>query len=224
MAKMVKRRGFIIEEIAKIENLELADKLAQANGKSKSNRYIRRHNEHKEEDLKRLQRMILGLEPWPKVSYSHLLIHNNNGKDRDVARQHFFPWKILQHAIMNVIGEDIYKNLIADSFACVPGKGLHHGVKRMKMMLRRYPEYRFFWKTDYKKYYHSIYHNLIKENLERKFKDKRFIELMVLTVLNYTPEEEIFEQLDDSERRTEERFANRGKHKSASGKLCGLAS
>ena len=208
---MPKRKGYIIEQIADIDNLRAADKMAQAGGKAKRNRFIRRHNARAEEDLKELQRMILE-EDWPEVTYSKLIVHNDNGKDRDIARQNFFPWKILQHAIIRVIGLDIYRNIIADSFACVPGKGLHYGVKRLKKMLRKNPEYKFFWKADYKKYYQSIPHDVLKTNLERKFKDRRFIRLMEITILSYTPEQDVLDSLEYERNRTEKRFANRCKH------------
>lgn len=212
---MPKRKGYIIEQIADIDNLRAADKMAQAGGKAKRNRFIRRHNARAEEDLKELQRMILE-EDWPEVTYSKLIVHNDNGKDRDIARQNFFPWKILQHAIIRVIGLDIYRNIIADSFACVPGKGLHYGVKRLKKMLRKNPEYKFFWKADYKKYYQSIPHDVLKTNLERKFKDRRFIRLMEITILSYTPEQDILDSLEHERNRTEKRFANRSKYQPAS--------
>lgn len=212
---MPKRKGYIMEQIADIDNLRAADKMAQAGGKAKRNRFIRRHNARAEEDLKELQRMILE-EDWPEVTYSKLIVHNDNGKDRDIARQNFFPWKILQHAIIRVIGLDIYRNIIADSFACVPGKGLHYGVKRLKKMLRKNPEYKFFWKADYKKYYQSIPHDVLKTNLERKFKDRRFIRLMEITILSYTPEQDILDSLEYERNRTEKRFANRSKYQPAS--------
>lgn len=80
------------------------------------------------------------------------------------------------------------------------------------MMLRRYPEYRYFWKADCKKYYQSIPHSVLIANLERKFKDKRFIRLMEITILSYTSEQEILELLEDEQSKSEKRFANRCKH------------
>ena len=55
---MPKRKGYIIEKIADLDNLRIADKNAQA-GKVKKNRYIRRHNDRAEADLQELRRMIL---------------------------------------------------------------------------------------------------------------------------------------------------------------------
>ena len=72
---MPKRKGFIIEQVADMDNLRAADKEAQAKGKAKRNRYIRRHNMRAEEDLQELQRMILE-EDWPEVVYSKLVVHN----------------------------------------------------------------------------------------------------------------------------------------------------
>ena len=131
---MPKREGYIIEQIADMNNLKAANKEAQSGGKAKKNRHIRRHNAKLTEHLEELQRMILE-EDWPDVVYSPMVVDNDNGKRRKVDRKNFYPWRILEQAIIRVVGIKIWKDLIADSFACVPGKGLHYGVKRMKKML-----------------------------------------------------------------------------------------
>ena len=203
---MPKRKGYLIEQIADIKNLEAADKEAQA-GKVKKNRYIRRHNLHAKEDLEALQKMILTLD-FPDASYHDMILQNDQGKQRKIAKQSYFPWRIFHHAVMRVIGETLYKNLIADTFACVPGKGLHYGVKRMRMMLRRYPDYKYFWKVDYKKYYQSIPHEVAMQAFRRKFKDKRFLQLMEIAIFNYDSGQEIIDILNE-EQRKKARYANR---------------
>lgn len=209
---MVKRKGFILEQIASMENLEAADREAQA-GKVKKNRHIRRHNLHAREDLEKLQRMILTLT-FPKPDYREMEVHNDSGKDRIIDKQRYFPWRPLHHAIMRVIGPDLYKSLIYDSFACVPGKGLHHGVKRLRMMLRRYPEYRWFWKTDYKKFYQSIPHGTIMDTFRRKYKDERFLKLIDIAILNYDTKDDILDAIDE-EKEKKVRRAHRRVHQPA---------
>lgn len=209
---MVRRKGHILEQIADMDNLRAADKEAQA-GKVKKNRHIRRHNLHQEKDLEALQRMILTLD-FPKPDYTEMEVHNDSGKDRIIDKQDYFPWRILHHAIMRVIGKDIYGGLILDSFACVPGRGLHHGVKRLKMMLRRYPEYRWYWKTDYKKYYQSIPHETILKALRRKYKDERFIKLIDIAILNYETKQEIIDSLE-KEKEKKARYSHRRVHEPA---------
>lgn len=196
---MPKRRGYIIEQIADMENLKAADKEAQA-GKVKKNRHIRRHNLHAEKDLLELQRMILTLD-FPEPRYREMELLNDSGKRRVIEKQDYHPWRILHHAIMRVIGDDMYKSLIADTFACITGKGLHYGVKRLKMMLRRYPEYTWYWKTDYKKYYQSIPHEVAMQAFRRKFKDKRFLKLMEVAIFNYDSGQEIIDILNEEHRK-----------------------
>lgn len=214
--KEAKRIGYLIERIADIDNLRDADREAQS-GKVTKNRYIRRHNKQAEEDLRELQLMILTLD-FPPCEYDFMDVVSDAGKLRHIARQKYYPWRILHHAIMRVIGPYIYKSLIYDTFACIKGKGLHFGVKRMKMMLRRYPEYKWFWKTDYKKFYLSIPHEVIRDALRHKFKDERFISLMDIAVFSYVSEEDVTEALNE-ERQIKARCANRRIHKSTSRKL-----
>jgi len=196
---MPKRIGHIFEQIVDMDNLRAADKEAQA-GKVKKNRHIRRHNLWAEQDLQMIQRMMLNLD-FPEPDYEDMIVHNDNGKDRKIARQRYVPWRIVHHAIMRVVGPELYKNLIADTFACVPGKGIHYGVKRLRMMLRRYPEYRYFWKADYKKYYQSIPHESAMQAFRRKYKDEKFLALMEVAIFNYDSGQVIIEMLEDEQRK-----------------------
>ena len=204
---MPKRIGHIFEQIADMDNLRAADKEAQA-GKVKKNRYIRRHNLRAEEDLRMIREMILTLN-FPDPGFSDMVVHNDSGKERKIARQNYVPWRIVHHAIMRVIGPDLYRNLIADTFSCVPGKGIHYGVKRVKMMLRRYPEYKYFWKADYKKYYQSIPHEVAMQALRRKYKDERFLKLVEIAIFNYDSGQVILDMLDDERQKRSARSAHR---------------
>jgi len=198
---MPKRIGYIIEKIADMDNLRAADKEAQ-DGKVKKNRHIRRHNLHAEDDLLKLRDMILNID-FPPPMYMDMQLRNDSGKNRSIAKQKYYPWRILHHAIMRVIGEKMFKTLIYDTFASIKGKGLHHGVKRMKMFLRRYTEYKYFWKADYKKYYQSIPHDIAMIPFRRKFKDERFLKLMEIAIFNYDSGQEIIDLLKDEQRKKE---------------------
>lgn len=213
---MPKRKGHILEQIADMDNLLAADKAAQA-GKKK-NRYIRRHNLRQKEDLEVLQGWILNPETLPEAKYKPMTLLNDNGKQRTIGRLDFFPWHVLHHSIMRVVAPIMLKSLIDDTFACVPGKGLHYGVKRMSMMLRRYPEQRWFWKVDYKKYYESIPHETIEAAFRHKFKDEKFMLLVKKSILNYDSGETI-KSLLDAEYRKRARYSHRRISKSDIGKL-----
>jgi len=206
----MKRKGYMIEKIADMDNLRAADLEAQA-GKVKKNRFIRRHNEHAEENLHKLQQMILNLD-FPPPNFTSMEFVSDAGKKRSIIKQSYFPWRILHHAIMRVIEPDFTKNYIHDTSACIKGKGLHFGVKRMKMFLRRFSEYKWFVKTDYKKFYESIPHEVIINALRRKYKDERFIKLVKITILSYNSD---IEKALENEK--EKRSGNRLLYKPANG-------
>lgn len=193
--KRPKKEGFLMERIASIENLRAADHEAQK-GKSKRtiyikgipkkvpNRYVRRHNKNQENELRQLQLMILTLT-FPDPEFLSEYVKSDAGKWREIIKQKFYPWHILEHAIMRVISPYIFKSLINDTFACIKGKGLHFGVKRLKKKLRLHPELQWFWKTDFKKYYPSIPHNNVLICLGKLFKDKSFFILVEKVLLSY---------------------------------------
>jgi len=206
------REGYVLERIASIHNLRKADSLAQ-DGKVKINRYIRRHNLRKEEDLRALQMMILTLT-FPEPEYTSDEIKSDAGKVRQIVKQKYFPWRILHYAIMLVIGPRRYRHLIYDTFACIKGKGLHFGVKRMKMFLRRYPKYRYVVKTDFKKFYQSIPHMSIEKAMRKRFKDENFIRLLHVALFTYDSGEDLIKILEDETAR-KKRSTHWGFHKSA---------
>ncbi len=206
---MAKRKGYILEKIADMDNLRQADRDAQV---GKVNRQIRRHNLKAEENLLKLREMILNLD-FPPPKYTKMTVISDVGKKRDIIKQSYFPWRILHHAIFRVIGEDINKSLIYDTCACIKGKGLHFGVKRMKMFMRRYPEYKWFVKTDIRKYYQSIPHEVIISALRRKFKDEKFIKLIRIALLSYDSGQDIINYLKKDEEK--KRSAYWGVHQSA---------
>jgi hypothetical protein len=192
-----KREGYVIERMAEINNLWSADAEAQDKGKEKRNAHIRRHNEQQAEDLRKLQLMILTLE-FPERHFHPRMIKGDAGKVREIIIQDYFPWRIIPHAMMNVIGDRLYKRLIYDTCACIKGKGLHFGVRRMKMFLRRY-DFTHYWQADFKKFYQSVPHELIIGEIRKMYKDEQFMKFVEMTVCFY--ESDIEELLRDEERK-----------------------
>lgn len=193
--KRPKREGYVLERLALMSNLRKADDDAQA-GKLKENRGIRRHNQRREKDLRLLQKMILTLT-FPPAHYEIMYRKTDAGKVREIAKQRYFPWRILHHDIMIVLGVKLYSSLIMDTFACIKGKGLHFGVKRIKRFMRFHPEYCWIWKTDFKKYYQSMPHQVVGSGLESKVKDEAFMMLVEITLFSYESSEEIDNLLEE---------------------------
>lgn len=203
---MTKKVGYILERIADKENLRRAVKNSQRGGKAKRSKQIRDFNEDAENQIDILQKMILSLE-FPPHHSRKLQRKADKGKIRDLDDEVYMPWKIMSHAIMQVIEPIVIKMLIADTSCCIKGRGCLYGVKRIKRMIRRNPFYKWFSQSDCKKYYQSIDPDYLERALRHKFKDERFIELMKICVLDYYSGDEIKQAIED-ERAKKKRGAN----------------
>ena len=86
-----------------------------------------------------------------------------------------FPDRVLHHAILNVCEPFFERAQIFDSFACRRGKGTRAALFRAQQFTRRYP---WFLKLDVRKYFHSIDHERLKQQLQRLFKDRKLLGLL----------------------------------------------
>ena len=90
----------------------------------------------------------------------------------------------MHHAICNVIEPLFERRLISDSYACRSGKGSHVAVKRAQYFARRY---RFFLKIDIRRYFDSVDHEVLKNLLNRLFKDRQLLPLLHQIIDNAPP-------------------------------------
>lgn len=203
---MTKKKGYLLEQVANIENLRLAVKNSQRGGKAKRSWQIKKFNEHRDTNLLLMQNMVLRLS-FPEHNSRKLQRRADKNKIRDLDDEDYLPWKVMSHAIMQVIEPIVIKMLIADTSCCVPGRGCLYGVKRMKKLLRRNPEYTWAAQSDCKKYYQSISPEYMERVLRHKFKDRKFVKLVLICVFDYYCGEAIETSIRD-EQAKKERSAN----------------
>ncbi|MCK6591996.1 MAG: reverse transcriptase/maturase family protein [Polyangiaceae bacterium] len=85
-----------------------------------------------------------------------------------------FRDRVLHHAMMIPMGPVLERALVADTFACRPGKGTLAAVLRVQHHLRRFP---WFVKADCRAYFASIDHAILRSILSRRFKDPGLLAL-----------------------------------------------
>ena len=203
---MTRKVGYILERIADKDNLRRAVKNSQRGGKAKRSKQIRDFNADAENNIERLRNMILNLD-FPEHHSRKMTRKADRDKIRDLDDEDYMPWKIMSHAIMQVIEPTVNKMLIADTSCCIKGRGCLYGVKRVKKIMRRNPYLTWFSQSDCKKYYQSLDPEYLERALRHKFKDEKFIELMKICVLDYDSGD-IIEQELENEREKKARGTN----------------
>lgn len=97
--------------------------------------------------------------------YKSRIIHEP--KERTIYILDFAPDRIVQHALMRVVAPLWQAMFIQDSYACIPGRGIHAGSRRTMEFVRRNT---YCLKCDIHKFYLSIDHNILLSIVKRKIK------------------------------------------------------
>jgi hypothetical protein len=164
----------LFEKIVSFDNLVLAHKNARK-GKTRYKEVIYVDN-NLESCINEIQGLLV--EETYKVSNYKVFNKKENGKVRKIASLPYYPDRIIQWAIIQVIGEIFDKHLIYDTYSSIKGKGIHFGFRRLKMLLHKQKDKQYCLKLDISKYYQSVDKQILKNMLERKFKDKKLLNLL----------------------------------------------
>lgn len=158
----MKRVGYLIDKIADMDNLYDAFRKASRGKQGKEE--VRRYGECLDENVSLLRQQILSGDV--RVGhYRYFTIYDP--KERIICAADFNE-RVLHHAIMNVCMSYFDRSLIDTTYATRKGKGIYAALDKA---VWGFSKYRYSLKLDFRKYYDSICHDVLKKLLRRKFKD-----------------------------------------------------
>lgn len=149
-----------------------------------------------------------------KTSEYEIFILNEGKKKRDVYKLPFFPDRIAQWAILQVIEPFLVANMTADTYSAIPGKGIqpivndlrgYYKTKRVdgkkksvwvpSILLSDEENTRYCYKIDLHHYYQSINHEILKQKFRKVFKDPELLWLLdeIADSINTATEEDLIE-------------------------------
>lgn len=169
----MKRKGNLYHLIYNMDNLRLADKKA-SRGKSYQKGVIE-HKKVQEDNILKLH-YILRNKEYRTSPYIHFQIMED--KLRDISRLPFFPDRIAQHAVANIVEPILSSTFIADSYAAISGKGIHKASFALRKALKNNNDLKYCLKLDIRKFYPSIPHGILKQLIRRKIKCQDTLNLL----------------------------------------------
>lgn len=149
-----------------------------------------------------------------KTSEYEIFILNEGKKKRDVYKLPFFPDRIAQWAILQIIEPFLLANMTADTYSAIPGKGIqpivddlrgHYKTKIVdgkkksvwvpSILLTDEENTRYCYKIDLHHYYQSINHEVLKQKFRKVFKDPELLWLLdeIADSINTATEEDLIE-------------------------------
>lgn len=172
----MKRYGDIYPKICTIENL----REAHANARKDKLFYqeVKMVDADPDSFLKAIQEMLLNETYEISASDYAKSIINDKGKERELAKLAYYPHRIIQWAIMLQIEPVFMEVFCSHTCASIKDRGISKALDLVQEYLQDVPGTQYCLKIDVSKFYPSIDHEILKQLLERKFKDRRLLSLL----------------------------------------------
>lgn len=173
----MKRHGNLYEQVCEIENLRVA--LLSASKTKTHIRSVKKVLAEEDRYLKELRNLLLN-EKFVNGKY-HVFQLTERGKERTIHSLPFFPDRIIHHAIVQVCAPFWIKSFIRDTYASIPGRGIHDGVRRIQRIIPHCGGH-YVLKCDITKFYPSVDHQVLKEILRKQIKDPKLLNLLDIII------------------------------------------
>ena len=93
-----------------------------------------------------------------------------------------FRDSIVQHTIYNMYYYEFDKRFIHDNYGCRKGKGTHKASQKLQDSMRCYDGDKYYVQMDIRKYYYSVNHEILKDQITRVVKDTDVVNLIMMFV------------------------------------------
>lgn len=178
----MKRIGNLYWEICSFENLFEAHMKARK-GKAHYTE-VRKVNQDMESYLRNLEFLLKNEAYYVNSGDYRRETIIDKGKEREILKLSYYPHRIVQWAVMNVIEDVMIKNLIFDTYASIKGRGIHVAVRRFSNSLKDKKTTKYCLKMDVKKFYPNIDNTVLYSLLEKKFKDPQLLRLLKIIIFS----------------------------------------
>jgi retron-type reverse transcriptase len=174
----VRRVGGLFDRVASFENLLAAYERA---AKGKRNRTaVAAFFRTREEEIGRLRRELIE-GTWRPGGLRSFTIFDP--KEREISVPPFRD-RVVHHAVIGVLEPIFEARFDRDSYGCRKRLGMDAALARALGFVRRYP---FCLKTDVRKFFPSVSHEVVSGLLHRVLKDGRLLELLDRILAAHAP-------------------------------------
>ncbi|TAN41080.1 MAG: RNA-dependent DNA polymerase [Nitrospirae bacterium] len=178
----MKRHGNLFSKIASFETLYAASRKARKGKRLKDS--VMAFEKNIEVELFRLKEELIAGRYRPGT-YNEFTIYER--KPRKISAAPYRD-RVVHHALCNIIEPIFDKTFISESYACRKGKGTHSALDRFTAFCRKN---KYVLKTDIRKYFASIDHEILFEKIAKKIKCRDTLWLVKLIIDNSNRQEPV---------------------------------
>lgn len=187
---MTKRIGGLYSQIYDMDNL----RRAHLNARKGKGWYeeVKLVDLYPEFYLSNLQKQLI--KHTYKTSSYEKFIKKEGHKLRTIYKLPYFPDRIAQWAIIQVIEKYLLKNFTTDTYSSIPNMGIHKALfKLQKVCHNDTTGTMYCLKLDIRHFYQNINHKILKEKYRKIFKDKELLNILdeVIDSISTAEEEDL---------------------------------
>lgn len=171
----MKRYGYLYHKVYDFDNIEEAHKNSRK-GKSYYHE-VQKVDENPQYYYLKIHKMLKN-KTFSNSDYKVIKKRTLSGKVRTIHKLPYFPDRIIHHCIVQILEPIWIKSFIIDTYSCIPNRGIHKCVRKLKRVLKNKEDTKYCLKLDVKKYYPSINHSILKQIIRKKIKDYNLLCLL----------------------------------------------
>ncbi len=139
---------------------------------------VKEFNENFLDNMQDLYTMMVEEKYFPTAAdYRIRVIHDP--KERILMIAPFFPHRIIHQMVINVLGEYWTNIFIANTYACIKGRGIHKCMEDVHYVLITDKKgTRYCLKIDIRKFYDNVDHSVLKRILRYAIADEQMLRLL----------------------------------------------
>lgn len=161
----MKRHGKLWGQIVDLDNIKAAHNAARR-GKAYYTE-VKMVDADVDRYAKEIQSMLVN--KTFRTSEYQIEQRSDGRKIRTIHKLPYYPDRIVQHALLNIIGPILTASFIRDSFQSIVGRGTSDAMRRVRSLVSEQKP-KFALKVDVEKYYPSIDNCILKQEIRRKIK------------------------------------------------------
>lgn len=98
-------------------------------------------------------------------------------KERRIHCPEHYPDKIIMICVYLVLRDYFYSKFVRNTYNCIKGRGLHAAKRAIEHIMRTHQNWHYV-QTDFKKFYPTLRHDVLKADLRKVFKCQKVLRLL----------------------------------------------
>lgn len=184
----MKSYNHLYEKMLDLENIKKCIKKATKGKKKRRRKYVQRLLNNLDEGAAEIRDLILSGNFEFHQSTTAVINESSQRKNRLIAKPRLID-QIIHHVLMSVFKEIVLHSLYEHVYGSIPNRGAQrHARKYLKKWINKQGNKRFYvFKYDVRHFYDSIDHDILKNKLQRKIKDLKYLDLLFKLIDSYAP-------------------------------------